>query len=67
LMVATEFRTPEREPLPGVVNALLAHCRDIARLLLMGAGAEGTIIRWMPPLTVTADEIDTALAAFGGI
>ena len=30
----------------------------------MNAGTYGTSIRWMPPLTVSADEIDLALGAF---
>ena len=29
----------------------------------MTAGAAGTTLRFMPPLTVSADEIDIALAA----
>ena len=30
----------------------------------MAAGADGTTLRWMPPLVVTADEVDIALHAF---
>lgn len=47
------------------VNAVHAHCVKEGKLLLMTAGTAGTTIRWMPPLTVSAPEIDTALAAFG--
>lgn len=30
----------------------------------MNAGTDGTALRWMPPLVVTAAEIDEALQAF---
>ena len=47
------------------VVALAAHCRDQNRLLLMNAGTYGNILRWMPPLVVTEDEIALGLKAFG--
>jgi 4-aminobutyrate aminotransferase len=59
LMVATQFVDPKR------VAAILAHCREEGHLLLMSAGHQGDVIRWMPPLVVTADEIDEAVGAFG--
>jgi 4-aminobutyrate aminotransferase-like enzyme len=65
LMVASEFRKPDRSPSTTRVAEIVAHCRSESRLLLMSTGAEGAVIRWMPPLVVTADEIDLALAAFG--
>jgi len=59
LMVATQFDDHERVP------AVLRHCLDEGNLILMNAGTYGTVIRWMPPLVVTADEIDQALSTFG--
>ena len=41
----------------------MSHCREHGKLILMTAGAAGTTLRFMPPLTVSADEIDIALAA----
>ena len=64
LMVATEFRHPDRTPDPDRVAAIVAGCRDDAQVLLMSTGAEGTVIRWMPPLVVSEDEIDLAVDAF---
>jgi len=58
LMVATAFDDPKR------VAPVLAHCRDEGHLLLMSAGYAGDVIRWMPPLVVTAGEIDEAVQAF---
>jgi len=57
LMVAADLDTAARTG--GVLN----HCREQGKLILMTAGAAGTTLRFMPPLTVSADEIDIALAA----
>ena len=59
MMIACELNTAE------VNTAVREHCLSKGRLLLMSAGTAGTTLRWMPPLTVTADEIDQALVAFG--
>ena len=59
LMVATVFDDPAR------VGAVMRHCRHEGRLILMSAGTDGTVLRWMPPLVVTATDIDEALHAFG--
>jgi 4-aminobutyrate aminotransferase len=58
LMVASVFDDPMR------VAAVAAHCRQEGRLILMSAGTYGTALRWMPPLVVSAAEIDEALSAF---
>ena len=59
LMVGAQFDDA------ALVAALQAHCLREGKLLLMNAGSEATTIRWMPPLTVTAEEIDLGLGAFG--
>ena len=59
LMVGTEFADA------GRVAAVQRHCLDEGRLILMNAGTYGTCLRWMPPLVVSEQEIDLALAAFG--
>lgn len=59
LMVGCQLDDPVR------VAAVQHHCLDDGKLILMNAGTTGTTIRWMPPLTVSADEIDLALGAFG--
>ncbi len=64
LMVATEFRHPDRSPDAERVAAIVAHCRDHAKVLLMSTGAEGAVIRWMPPLIVSEAELDLAVDAF---
>ncbi len=58
LMVAAVFDNAAR------VAPVIAHCRDEGHLLLMSAGTGGHVIRWMPPLTVSAAEVDEALIIF---
>jgi 4-aminobutyrate aminotransferase len=57
LMIAAEFDTAAR------TSAIVSHCLREGKLIAMTAGAAGTTLRFMPPLTVSADEIDLALAA----
>lgn len=59
LMVGTELHDAAR------VAAIQKHCLEEGHLILMNAGTYGRTLRWMPPLVVTADEIDLALATFG--
>ncbi|MDT7570126.1 MAG: 4-aminobutyrate aminotransferase [Actinomycetota bacterium] len=35
-------------------------------VLLLPCGPRGNVVRWIPPLVVTADELDEAVAAFSG-
>jgi 4-aminobutyrate aminotransferase len=66
LMVAAEFRDPATgAPDAPRTAAVIAHCREHANLLLMNAGTWGNVIRFMPPLVVTGDEMSEALAAVG--
>ena len=46
------------------VNRILAHGREHGKLLLLNAGTYNNVIRWMPPLIVSEDQIAQALAAF---
>jgi 4-aminobutyrate aminotransferase len=65
LMVGCELLTPDGMPDAARVAAVAAHCRDEGRLLLMNAGTDGNVLRWMPPLVVSEAEIGHALDAFG--
>jgi 4-aminobutyrate aminotransferase len=58
LMIATEFADAT------VVDAVRRHCLEQGKLVLMNAGTYGTVLRWMPPLVVDADEISLALERF---
>ncbi len=64
LMVATEFTTADGAPDAARVSAIVAHCLEAHHVLFMNCGTYGNILRWMPPLVVSAAEIDQAVAAF---
>jgi len=68
LMIGLEFvksRTTG-EPDGAIVDTLLAGCAD-AGLILLSSGAQHHVVRWIPPLDVTAEEIAGALDTFGRV
>jgi 4-aminobutyrate aminotransferase len=64
LMIGVEFVADRvtREALP-IGDALIERCADEG-LLLLTCGSQHNIIRWIPPLDVTREEIDEALGIF---
>ncbi len=62
LMIATEF-TREGEPDAEAAKTVAKACVD-QRLLLLTCGSYGNVVRWIPPLIVTRDQIDDAVAIF---
>lgn len=64
LMVAAEFRDPSTgQPDASRAGAVIRHCREESRVLMMSAGTDGNVIRFMPPLVVNEEEMGVALAA----
>jgi len=63
LMVAAEFVTPSGKPNPGAVASVVARSIDDG-VLLLTAGTWDQAIRIIPPLNVSADEIDEFLTVF---
>ena len=62
LMVATEFTSdgkPDKEIAISIQTACLAR-----NLLLLTCGTYGNVIRWIPPLIVTEEQVDDALNIF---
>jgi 4-aminobutyrate aminotransferase-like enzyme len=63
-MVAMELVQPGvgdgREPDPSAVKQVLAAALE-RRLMLLSAGPYGNVVRIIPPLVTTADEVDLAL------
>ncbi len=57
LMSAAQFTDPAR------VAAIIRHALEESRVILLNAGTYANVIRFMPPLVTTADEIDIALGA----
>jgi len=64
LMVATELVDRAGAPDAERTAAAIRHCLEQGRVLFMSCGTNGNIVRWMPPLIVSAAEIESALEAF---
>ena len=63
LMIGSEFRTPEGGPDKTTAKAVAHACLD-RHLMLLTCGAWDNTIRWIPPLVVSAGQIDQALGIF---
>jgi 4-aminobutyrate aminotransferase len=63
LMVATEFTDANGRPDGATATAVQQACLR-RNLLLLTCGSYGNVIRWIPPLVVTAGQIDEALTIF---
>jgi 4-aminobutyrate aminotransferase len=62
LMDAVEF-TRDGEPDPDTSKAVMAAALEEG-LILLGCGTFDNVIRWIPPLVVTTQEIDDAIEIF---
>ena len=67
LMIGVEFVKDRetREPDGATADAVLAGSIDDG-LILLSAGYAHQVVRWMPPIDVTAAEIDQAIDIFWG-
>lgn len=63
LMIGTEFRTADHQPDKNTAKAVVQACQERGMLLLTCSTWDNTI-RWIPPLVVTAEEIDKGLSIF---
>ncbi len=64
LMVAIEIMKANGEPAAAEVQSIIDQARANG-LFLLSAGPESNIIRMTPPLVVTSEQIDEAVAIFG--
>jgi 4-aminobutyrate aminotransferase len=63
LMIATEFTTDEGSPDTKTAKAVAESCLERG-LMLLTCGPWNNTVRWIPPLVVTADQIDEAVGIF---
>jgi 4-aminobutyrate aminotransferase len=63
LMIGVEFRTPDRKPDKVTTKAVVAACFD-RKLMLLNCGTYDNVIRLIPPLVVTEQQIEEAVAIF---
>jgi 4-aminobutyrate aminotransferase len=66
LMIGVEFVTDRATKAPdgAVVERLLARTADMG-LLVLSCGPQHQVVRWIPPLDVSAAEVSEALEIFG--
>mgnify|MGYP002682041352 FL=1 len=65
LMAGAEFTLPDGSPATALVKEVVARCLEQG-LLLLTCGTYGNVIRWIPPLVVTREQIEGALEIFRG-
>jgi 4-aminobutyrate aminotransferase len=63
LMVGVEFTNPDGSPAGDFCNRVKKGCLD-QNLLLLQCGTYHQVMRWIPPLIVTEEQIQTALGIF---
>jgi 4-aminobutyrate aminotransferase len=63
LMVGVEFTQPDGTPGTEEVKKVIARCQE-EKLLLLNCGTYSNVVRWIPPLIVTAEQIETGLRTF---
>jgi 4-aminobutyrate aminotransferase len=63
LMVGMELIGPDGGPAAARTAAILRHCLEVSHVIFMSCGTGSNVLRWMPPLVVTAAEIDRAVGA----
>jgi 4-aminobutyrate aminotransferase len=65
LMVGCEFTNPDNgQPDANITKKVVAHALNEGNLILLTCGMYGNVIRWIPPLVVTAAQIDKGLEKF---
>ena len=62
-MIATEFTGEDGKPDPDTAKAV-AQAALKQRLMLLTCGTYGNVIRWIPPLIVTSEQLDEGLDIF---
>jgi 4-aminobutyrate aminotransferase len=63
LMVGCEFTEEDGAPATGLVKEVIARCLE-QKLILLNCGTYSNVVRWIPPLIVTREQIQTALKVF---
>ncbi len=63
LMIGAELTAPDGSPATDLAKAVGKGCLE-RHLLLLTCGLWGNTVRWIPPLAVTPEQVEEALAAF---
>jgi 4-aminobutyrate aminotransferase len=63
LMIGVEFTNSDGSPAADLAKAVGKGCQK-HHLLLLTCGPWSNTVRWIPPLTVTQEQMEEALVAF---
>lgn len=63
LMIGVEFSDEDKQPNPDVAGTVLSECLN-NNLLLLNCGSYKNVVRWIPPLIVTKEQLDEAIEIF---
>jgi len=63
LMVACEFTTADGQPDKATAKAIVNHCLENG-LMLLTCGPYDNAVRWIPPLIVSAEQIEEGVGIF---
>ena len=63
LMIGAEFTAPDGTPATDLAKAVAHSCLK-RHLMLLTCGPWDNTVRWIPPLVVTREQVEEALAAF---
>ena len=63
LMIGAEFTAPDGAPDTGLAKAVVKGCLR-RNLMLLTCGPWDNTVRWIPPLVVTLEQVEEALAVF---
>lgn len=65
IMIGTTIVDPATsKPDAGRTSRMLTHAKEESKVILMNAGTWNNVLRWMPPLIVTEEQVSRGLAAF---
>lgn len=65
LMVGAEFTNPNTgQPDAAITKKITTHALQEGHLILLTCGMYANVVRWIPPLVVSAAQIDEALVKF---
>jgi 4-aminobutyrate aminotransferase len=67
LMIGTEFNVDGRPEKAKLMVKQLVHAAEAKDLLLLTCGTYDNTVRWIPPLNVTAGQIQAGLKIFGEV
>ena len=63
-MVAAEFINEKtKQPDSERCSAVIKHCLEESKVIMLNAGTYGNIIRFLPPLVINEDEMNLVLEA----